>query len=53
MPYSDGNKDDWRLKIEGWKALDVTHLSFNTMGKGFNTAEAHLKAIKEFSETLK
>ena len=52
LPYGEGDKDDWRLKVEGWKTLGVTHLSFNAMGKGFNTAEAHLKAVREFAEVL-
>ncbi|MBI5347923.1 MAG: LLM class flavin-dependent oxidoreductase, partial [Chloroflexi bacterium] len=52
LPYGEGDKDDWRLKVEGWKSLGVTHLSFNAMGKGFNTAEAHLSAVKEFAGAI-
>lgn len=52
IPYSDGNPDEWRLTVEGWKTLGVTHLSFNAMGKGLDTAEAHLKAVRGFAKVL-
>jgi len=53
LPYGDGNPDVWLKMIEDWKALGATHLSFNTMGKGFETPQAHMAAIQKFAEVIK
>lgn len=50
MSYGNGNPDAWLKTIEDWKAVGATHLSFNTMGKGFETPMAHLQAIREFAK---
>ena len=52
MSYGDGKPDLWRQTIEEWKSVGATHVSFNTMGKGFNTADAHLNAIREYSKLI-
>ena len=50
LAYGDGNPESWAKEIEAWKAFRPTHLSFNTMGKGFDTPEAHMKAVREFAK---
>lgn len=51
MGYGSGNPDEWRTLLDEWRAAGVTHLSFNTMGNGFTTPQAHLDALREFAET--
>jgi probable F420-dependent oxidoreductase len=52
MSYGDGRPDAWRQTIEEWQAAGATHISFNTMGKSFNTPDAHLNAIREYSKLI-
>jgi probable F420-dependent oxidoreductase len=33
--YGDGNPETWRQIIQDWQAAGATHISFNTMGQGF------------------
>jgi probable F420-dependent oxidoreductase len=42
----------WDHLMRDWQAARATHLSLNTMGKGFNTPLAHLAAIRQFAETV-
>lgn len=51
LSYGDGNQDRWLQIISGWEAAGASHLSFNTMGRGFSTPDAHLNAIRMFAET--
>lgn len=39
--------NDRGVEVDG-----ATHISFNTMGKGFNTPAAHLNAIREFAKLI-
>ncbi|HKZ68973.1 MAG TPA: LLM class F420-dependent oxidoreductase [Anaerolineales bacterium] len=50
LVYGDGDPESWAKEIEAWKAFRPTHLSFNTMGKGFDRPEAHMKAVREFAK---
>ena len=50
MPYGDGNPETWRKALEDWKSAGATHVSVNTMRRGFATPEAHLKALREFAK---
>ena len=52
VAYGDGNPEVWATAVNDWKAMGATHLSFNTMGKGFNTPAAHLAAIRAFAEAV-
>jgi len=52
LPYGEGRPDEWGKLIEAWKSLGATHLSFNTMGKGFSTPAAHIAAIRAFAKSL-
>lgn len=50
MAYGSGNSDEWRALLDEWRAAGATHLSFNTMGNGFTTPQAHLDALRAFAE---
>jgi len=52
LSYGDGNPETWVKEVAAWEALGATHLSFNTMNKGFDTPTAHLEAIQEFAQAL-
>ena len=53
LPYGDGNPDDWAATVAEWKAAGATHLSFNTMGKGFDAPAVHITAIRKFADAVK
>ncbi len=36
--------------LEGWKKLGATHVSYNTMGAGLASPQAHIGAITEFKK---
>jgi len=50
IDYGDGNPQTWTALVEGWQALDTTHLTINTMGSGFTTPAAHLRALRTFAQ---
>ena len=52
MLYGDGDPDAWRETMEGWRAAGATHLSLNTMYSGFETATAHVDALRRFAEAM-
>lgn len=52
LPYGDGSPDAWLKTIQEWQQAGATHLSFNTMGCGFDTPEKHLKAVRAFAAAL-
>ena len=46
-----GGSDDRRGEmLEGWKKLGATHVSYNTMGAGLASPQAHIDAIREFKK---
>ena len=49
LAYTAGGPAEWQALIQGWRAAGATHLSFNTMGAGFATPQAHLAAIERFA----
>jgi len=49
IPFGDGNSATWENLIQGWQAAGATHISFNTMGCGFDTPAKHLAAIRKFA----
>jgi probable F420-dependent oxidoreductase len=51
LPYGDGDASVWEAIIQEWRVAGATHLSFNTMGHGFETPTQHLAAIRLFAET--
>ena len=50
--YNDGRAESWQGLIEGWQAAGATHISFNTMGHGFEKPLDHLQAIKTIATEL-
>jgi probable F420-dependent oxidoreductase len=42
--------DGWLNYMRAWEELGATHLAINTMGCGYETVAAHLKALKEFAD---
>lgn len=50
LKFGSGNPDEWAALVEGWRAAGATHLSLNTMGCGFTTPAAHLRAIERFAK---
>jgi probable F420-dependent oxidoreductase len=51
LSYGDGNPDTWRVLMRDWQAAGATHFTMNTMGLGFTTPNAHMKALRHFAET--
>lgn len=52
IAYGEGNPDDWNRLMAGWQAVGATHLSLNTMGRGFDTPAAHLAALRTFAQAV-
>jgi hypothetical protein len=42
--------DDWITFVHAWEELGATHLTVNTMGCGYETTAAHIKALQKFAE---
>lgn len=51
LHYKDG-PDAWQNYLTGWQAAGATHISFNTMGAGFDTPQKHLQAVEEFAGVI-
>ena len=51
LHYTDGPAA-WQKYLQGWQGAGATHISFNTMGAGFETPQKHLQAIEEFAKTI-
>ncbi|MCI0521900.1 MAG: LLM class F420-dependent oxidoreductase [Chloroflexi bacterium] len=52
LGYGEGNVVEWQRAVEEWRAAGMTHLSFNTMGVGLDTAEKHIEAVRRFAEAV-
>lgn len=52
LPYGDGNPQAWENLLHGWLAAGATHLSFNTMGVGFDTPAKHFAALKAIAKEI-
>ena len=48
--YGDGDASVWTTRLSEWEQAGATHVSFNTMGHGFDTPEKHLAAIRLFAD---
>lgn len=44
--------DDWLTFIHRWEVIGATHLAVNTMGCGYETPSAHLKALNQLAEMV-
>jgi probable F420-dependent oxidoreductase len=45
-------QDEWRRRVEAWRALGATHVAVDTMRAGFASPQAHIAAIRSFREVL-
>jgi probable F420-dependent oxidoreductase len=52
LAYGDGSPDEWHDLMDGWQAVGATHLTVNTMGRGFDTPQAHLDALRAFAAEM-
>lgn len=50
--WGNGDLDAIGRTLEGWRAAGATHVSLNTMGCGFGTADEHLNAIQQFARAF-
>lgn len=50
LSFGDGDPRRWQETIAAWRAAGATHLTFNTMGAGFDTPQKHLQAIQTFAD---
>ena len=50
--YGNGNVDQWRAAIDGWRQVGATHLTVNTMGAGLNRPDQHIQALRRFAEEI-
>ena len=46
------DKDEWRRRVEAWRALGATHVAVDTMRAGFASPQAHIEAIRAFRDVL-
>jgi len=52
LAYGDGDGEHWEATRSAWEAAGATHLSFNTMGHGFDSPQKHLAAVRLFAEAM-
>jgi len=46
------SRDEWRHRLQAWRALGATHVAVNTMGAGFKSPDGHIGAIRSFREVV-
>lgn len=52
VKYAHGDADEWLQTIDEWREAGATHMSFNTMGAGFESPAEHLDALRRFAEAV-
>jgi alkanesulfonate monooxygenase SsuD/methylene tetrahydromethanopterin reductase-like flavin-dependent oxidoreductase (luciferase family) len=52
ISYDSGDPKAWETALREWQEAGATHLSFNTMGKGFKTPQEHIQAIQKFAAAV-
>ena len=50
ISIAGGSEDRRGEMLEGWKKLGASHVSYNTMGAGLASPQAHIHAIEEFKK---
>jgi probable F420-dependent oxidoreductase len=45
-------EDQWGTALQGWRDMGATHVSFNTMNARLGSPQAHIDAIRRFSELV-
>jgi probable F420-dependent oxidoreductase len=48
ISYGQGSPETWLKDLAAWRNLGATHVSFNTMKAGLESAAAHIDAIRRF-----
>ena len=43
-------REQWAAAVEGWRAMDASHVSFNTMNAGLESPQQHIDALRAFKE---
>lgn len=51
IQYGNGDPEQWRRTLAGWRELGAGHASVNTMGLGFTHPDQHIEALRRFAET--
>jgi probable F420-dependent oxidoreductase len=52
ISYARGDASSWQRLMSGWKTQGATHISFNTMGSGLDTAQEHIRAIEKIAREV-
>lgn len=52
LNYGSGSPEEWRQTIADWQAVGASHISLNTMYRGFDTPSQHINAIRTFAEAI-
>ncbi|MBM3944221.1 MAG: LLM class F420-dependent oxidoreductase [SAR202 cluster bacterium] len=46
-------EEEWAKEIDGWRRLNATHISVDTMAAGFATLGDHVRAIEKFVKLVR
>ena len=49
IPYGTGDADEWRARLEGWRAVGATHASLVATDAGLTGAAEHIVALERFA----
>lgn len=52
LVYGDGDPEKWRADVQGWQELGAGRFSINTMGCGFTTPDAHIRALRAYAAAM-
>ena len=52
VSFGTGSPEAWSKDLQAWQSLGATHVSFNTMKAGLNSASAHIEALRRFSKAM-
>jgi probable F420-dependent oxidoreductase len=52
VTLEDKSPDVWRQETEGWRQLEATHLSVNTMRMGLEKPADHIEALRRFVDEV-
>ena len=52
VAVGDRPPEDWVRDVVAWQSLGATHVSVNTMNAGLSSPDAHIDAIRRFSEAV-
>ncbi len=52
LKFGDGDPKGWCAISQDWEEAGATHLTVNSLGAGFNTAQQHINGLKTFAKAL-